>query len=84
MRSAVDRIRFRFRQSKERFVIFRRRPARGLLVSVGQGAPNMIKEGTQAPGFKLKDHLGREISLEQFRGKRHVMLLFYPLDWTPT
>lgn len=44
----------------------------------------MIKEGTRAPGFKLKDHLGREISLEQFKGSRHVMLLFYPLDWTPT
>jgi peroxiredoxin len=50
----------------------------------GQGVPQMIKEGTQAPGFKLKDHLGREISLDQFKGARHVMLLFYPLDWTPT
>ena len=44
----------------------------------------MIQEGTEAPTFTLKDHLGREISLEEFRGKRHVMLLFYPLDWTPT
>jgi len=49
-----------------------------------QGASAMIKEGTQAPGFKLKDHLGREISLEQLKGKRNLMLLFYPLDWTPT
>jgi peroxiredoxin (alkyl hydroperoxide reductase subunit C) len=44
----------------------------------------MIQEGTQAPAFTLKDHFGREISLERFRGERHVMLLFYPLDWTPT
>jgi peroxiredoxin len=44
----------------------------------------MIQNGTQAPAFKLEDHLGREISLGQFTGKRHVMLLFYPLDWTPT
>ena len=44
----------------------------------------MIAEGTAAPGFKLNDHLGREISLEQFAGRRHVMLLFYPLDFTPT
>ena len=44
----------------------------------------MIETGAKAPSFKLKDHLGREITLEQFAGKRHVMLLFYPLDFTPT
>jgi peroxiredoxin len=44
----------------------------------------MIKTGEKAPGFRLKDHLGREIDLEQFAGQRHVMLLFYPLDFTPT
>jgi peroxiredoxin len=44
----------------------------------------MIKEGTKAPSFTLKDHLGREISLGRFKGERNVMLLFYPLDWTPT
>lgn len=44
----------------------------------------MISTGTKAPGFKLADHLGREIDLARFQGKRHVMLLFYPLDFTPT
>jgi hypothetical protein len=44
----------------------------------------MIATGTKAPGFKLADHLGREVELAQFAGKRHVMLLFYPLDFTPT
>ena len=44
----------------------------------------MITEGTQAPEFKLKDHFGRTISLSDFKGKKHVMLLFYPLDFTPT
>jgi len=44
----------------------------------------MIEEGAQAPDFKLPDHFGREISLQQFRGRRHALLLFYPLDWTPT
>jgi peroxiredoxin len=44
----------------------------------------MIAVGDNAPGFKLADHLGRELSLEQFSGKRHVMLLYYPLDFTPT
>lgn len=44
----------------------------------------MIAEGTTAPGFSLKDQFGRQISLEGFRGKRHVLLLSYPMDWTPT
>ena len=44
----------------------------------------MIAVGDKAPAFKLPDHLGREIGLAQFAGKRHVMLLFYPLDFTPT
>ena len=44
----------------------------------------MIKVGETAPGFTLKDQFAREISLDQFGGGRHVMLLFYPLDFTPT
>ena len=44
----------------------------------------MIDIGANAPAFTLNDHFGRKVSLEQFRGKRHVMLLFYPLDFTPT
>jgi peroxiredoxin len=43
-----------------------------------------MKVGDKAPGFKLQDQFSREISLDQFKGKRHVMLLFYPLDFTPT
>ena len=44
----------------------------------------MIAVGQNAPDFELPDHLGRKVSLAQFRGKRHVLLLFYPLDFTPT
>jgi peroxiredoxin len=44
----------------------------------------MIAIGQKAPDFKLQDHLGRELSLGQLAGKRHVMLLYYPLDFTPT
>ena len=44
----------------------------------------MIAVGKKAPPFSLPDHLGRTITLDQFSGKRHVMLLFYPLDFTPT
>ncbi len=44
----------------------------------------MIEVGTQAPDFELKDQFGRTVKLSQFLGKKHVMLLFYPLDFTPT
>jgi len=44
----------------------------------------MISVGDIAPSFTLKDHFGRSISLDMFKGRRHVMLLFYPLDFTPT
>lgn len=44
----------------------------------------MIDVGQNAPDFSLKDQFGRTINLEQFRGKHHVLLVFYPLDWTPT
>ena len=44
----------------------------------------MIDVGQKAPGFELEDHLGRKINLDRFAGKRHVMLLYYPLDFTPT
>jgi len=44
----------------------------------------MIAIGENAPGFTLEDHFGRDITLEQFKGRRHVLLLFYPLDFTPT
>jgi peroxiredoxin len=44
----------------------------------------MIAVGEKAPDFNLPDHLGRTVSLAKFVGKQHVVLLFYPLDWTPT
>ena len=44
----------------------------------------MIGVGEKAPDFALKDQFGRDVKLSDFRGKQHVLLLFYPLDWTPT
>ena len=43
----------------------------------------MIAVGDKAPPFQLTDQFRREVSLAQFAGK-NVMLLFYPLDFTPT
>lgn len=45
---------------------------------------DMIAVGDKAPHFQLPDHLRREVSLASFAGKHNVMLLFYPLDFTPT
>lgn len=45
----------------------------------------MIEVGKQAPDFELASHLaGKKYSLSQFKGQKNVMLVFYPLDWTPT
>jgi hypothetical protein len=45
----------------------------------------MIEVGKQAPEFELVSNLaGKKYSLGQFKGQKNVMLVFYPLDWTPT
>lgn len=44
----------------------------------------MIDIGATAPDFVFADHLGRTLRLSDLRGQRHVMLFFYPLDFTPT
>ncbi|HIH15207.1 MAG: peroxiredoxin Q/BCP [archaeon GW2011_AR17] len=42
----------------------------------------MLKEGTEAPDFQLKDAKGKECTLSQYKGKK-VILYFYPKDDTP-
>ena len=44
----------------------------------------MIEVGARAPAFSLQDHFGRTVSSSDLLGVRQVMLLFYPLDFTPT
>ena len=41
-----------------------------------------LDAGDQAPDFTLKSIGLKEVSLHDYRGK-NVVLLFYPLDWTP-
>ncbi|RMG97655.1 MAG: peroxiredoxin [Deltaproteobacteria bacterium] len=38
--------------------------------------------GTEAPAFRVRDDEGRWVQLSDFRGKRPVLLLFYPKDFT--
>ena len=42
-----------------------------------------IKIGQPAPDFALKSHDGREVRLSDYRGKANVVLVFFPLAWTP-
>jgi peroxiredoxin Q/BCP len=41
-----------------------------------------LSVGDQAPAFTLKTIGMKEVSLADYKGK-NVVLLFYPLDWTP-
>ncbi|PID13792.1 thioredoxin-dependent thiol peroxidase [Sporosarcina sp. P34] len=40
-------------------------------------------EGKQAPAFSLANENGEIVSLDQFKGKKYVVLYFYPKDSTP-
>ncbi len=40
-----------------------------------------VKVGVKAPGFMLEDIDGRQVSLSDFRGKQHVILVFYRGHW---
>lgn len=45
-----------------------------------------LKVGDVAPDFELPAVTGEEkkkFKLSDYRGKKNVLLAFYPLDWTP-
>jgi peroxiredoxin len=42
----------------------------------------VIRPGEKAPDFSLANHEGKELSLDDFRGRK-VVLVFYPLDFSP-
>ena len=43
-----------------------------------------IAVGQKAPEFTLQDQNKKEVKLSDFAGKKKVVLVFYPLDWSPT
>ncbi len=43
----------------------------------------MLKEGGKAPDFSVEDDHGKKVSLGDFRGKKSVVLFFYPKADTP-
>mmetsp|Transcript_14819 Transcript_14819/g.20442 ORF Transcript_14819/g.20442 Transcript_14819/m.20442 type:complete len:185 (-) Transcript_14819:374-928(-) len=44
---------------------------------------SMLKEGEGAPDFALKNQFGKVVKLSQFKGKKDVVVFFYPKDDTP-
>jgi len=43
-----------------------------------------IDVGTEAPDFTLKDQNNQKVTLSSFRGRRSVLLVFYPLAFSGT
>jgi len=42
-----------------------------------------IKVGDLAPDFELEDQNGKKIRLSQYRGKKNVLLAFFPFAFSP-
>jgi len=42
-----------------------------------------LKEGNKAPDFTAVDQDGNKVKLSSWRGKKNVVLYFYPKDMTP-
>jgi peroxiredoxin len=47
-------------------------------------ATEVVTTGSLAPDFELRDHTGQFVKLSDFRGKKNVVLVFYPAAFTPT
>jgi peroxiredoxin len=55
------------------------------LIKSKEGFEFMPEVGDMAPDFELKSHLEKDkkVKLSDFRGKKNVVIAFYPLAWTP-
>lgn len=42
-----------------------------------------MRVGDEAPDFELRSHRGGTVKLSDFRGRKHVVLAFHPLAFTP-
>ncbi len=42
-----------------------------------------ISVGQNAPDFTLQNQDKKEVKLSDFTGKKNVVLMWYPLDWSP-
>ena len=53
-----------------------------MVVDVIQGGTS-LEIGDKAPDFTLPAQDGKKITLSDFKGKKNVLLVFYPQDFTP-
>ena len=58
------------------------------MVAVGRtsvaDSTSTLKVGDAAPDFSLTGHRNKEkFTLSDMKGKKNVVIVFYPLDWTP-
>jgi peroxiredoxin len=42
-----------------------------------------IAAGMEAPDFELRSHLDDTVRLSEYRGKHNVLVVFFPMAWTP-
>ncbi|MDD5723829.1 MAG: peroxiredoxin [Syntrophales bacterium] len=60
---------------------------KGNIYQVGKLKPTdsvlRVKVGDRAPDFTLPAVSGGEVTLSQYRGKKHVVISFVPAAWTP-
>jgi peroxiredoxin Q/BCP len=69
-----------FKQEKRLFLVT-------LLLVALMGSTRLsfaLEVGDKAPNFTFPSTTGGKISLNQFRGKKHVLLEFYVTDFGPT
>jgi len=66
------------------------RLATALIVALATGvltpparAEDPVSVGDDAPDFTLRNAAGDDVSLSASRGRKHVLLAFYPKDFTP-
>lgn len=43
-----------------------------------------VDVGQEAPDFELRDNEGQSVKLSDYRGKKNVLLVFYPFAFSPT
>ena len=53
-------------------------------VLCGAGVALAVEVGEKAPDFTLPSTTGKDISLSEFLGKKHVLIEFYGGDFDPT
>ena len=56
----------------------------GISLLFGTSFAIALEVGDQAPDFELPSTSGEKVSLSQFKGKKHVLLQFYTLEFQPT